>query len=77
MSTIKTAFYNWWVICQTIDNLQNFRCLPEIIGYSNKYVYNSDIVPQKQQLKNFRRTNYYTLCRDNLDDRLKPLIVQK
>ncbi|KXK41723.1 MAG: hypothetical protein UZ11_BCD004001695 [Bacteroidetes bacterium OLB11] len=26
---------------------EHFRCLPEIIGYSNQYVYNSDIIPLK------------------------------
>lgn len=29
----------------TITLVEHFRCLPEIIGFSNKWVYNSDIIP--------------------------------
>lgn len=57
---------------------EHFRCLPEIIGYSNKYVYNSDIVPLKTATENiFGEPIEIHYVEDNLNDEYKPLIVQK
>ena len=57
---------------------EHFRCLPEIIGYSNKYVYNFDIVPLKTATeKTFGEPIEIYYVEDNLDDEYKPLIVQK
>jgi very-short-patch-repair endonuclease/KaiC/GvpD/RAD55 family RecA-like ATPase len=57
---------------------EHFRCLPEIIGYSNKYVYNSDIVPLKTATeKTFGEPIEIHYVEDNLDDEYKPLIVHK
>ncbi len=57
---------------------EHFRCLPEIIGYSNKYVYNGDIVPLKTATdKIFGEPVEIHFVDDNFDDEHKPLIVQK
>lgn len=57
---------------------EHFRCLPEIIGYSNKYVYNSDIVPLKTATeKTFGEPIQVHYVEDNYLDESKPLIVQK
>lgn len=57
---------------------EHFRCLPEIIGYSNKYVYNSDIIPLKtatEYLYGDPVEIHYV--EDNYADEQKPLVVQK
>lgn len=57
---------------------EHFRCLPEIIGYSNQYVYNSDIVPLKTATKKtFGEPVAIYYIEDNYLDEQKPLIVQK
>ena len=57
---------------------EHFRCLPEIIGYSNKYVYNFEIVPLKTATeKAFGEPIEIHYVKDNFDDEFKPLIVQK
>ncbi len=57
---------------------EHFRCLPEIIGYSNQYVYNSDIVPLKTATeKTFGEPVAIHYVEDNYLDEQKPLIVQK
>ena len=57
---------------------EHFRCLPEIIGYSNQYVYNSDIVPLKTATeKTFGDPIAIHYVEDNYLDEQKPLIVQK
>ena len=57
---------------------EHFRCLPEIIGYSNQYVYNSDIVPLKTATeKTFGEPVVIHYVEDNYLDEQKPLIVQK
>lgn len=57
---------------------EHFRCLPEIIGYSNKYVYNNDIIPLKTATDNTLGNPieiYY--IEDNIEDDFKPNIVTK
>ncbi len=57
---------------------EHFRCLPEIIGYSNKYVYNEEIVPLKTATeKTFGEPIEIHYIEDNADDDFKPLIVEK
>lgn len=57
---------------------EHFRCLPEIIGYSNKYVYNEEIVPLKTATeKTFGEPIEIHYIEDNAHDEFKPLIVQK
>lgn len=57
---------------------EHFRCLPEIIGYSNKYVYNSDIVPLKTATENiFGEPVVIHYVEDNHLDEQKPLIIKK
>ena len=57
---------------------EHFRCLPEIIGYSNQYVYNSDIVPLKTATeKTLGEPVAIHYVEDNYLDEQKPLIVQK
>ncbi|MBK6643733.1 MAG: hypothetical protein IPG39_22120 [Bacteroidetes bacterium] len=55
-----------------------FRCLPEIIEYSNQYVYNSDIIPLKTATENtFVEPAAIYYVEDNYLDEQKPLIVEK
>lgn len=57
---------------------EHFRCLPEIIGYSNQYVYNSDIIPLKTATEyRFGEPVEIHYVEDNYLDEQKPLIVQK
>lgn len=57
---------------------EHFRCLPEIIGYSNQYVYNSDIIPLKTATEyTFGEPIDIHYVEDNYLDEQKPLIVQK
>ena len=57
---------------------EHFRCLPEIIGYSNKFVYNSDIVPLKTATeKLFGEPVEIHYVEDNYLDDFKPAIVAK
>ncbi len=57
---------------------EHFRCLPEIIGYSNQYVYNSDIIPLKTATEYiFGEPVEIHFVNDNYLDEQKPLIVQK
>jgi very-short-patch-repair endonuclease len=57
---------------------EHFRCLPEIIGYSNRYVYNSDIVPLKTATeKLFGEPVVVHYVEDNYLDEQKPLIIQQ
>ena len=57
---------------------EHFRCLPEIIGYSNQYVYNLDIVPLKTATeKIYGEPLAIHYVEDNHLDEQKPLIVQK
>jgi len=57
---------------------EHFRCLPEIIGYSNQYVYNSDIIPLKTATEyRFGEPVDIHYVEDNYLDEQKPLIVQK
>lgn len=57
---------------------EHFRCLPEIIGYSNQYVYNSDIIPLKTATEyRFGVPVDIHYVEDNYLDEQKPLIVQK
>ena len=57
---------------------EHFRCLPEIIGYSNRHVYNSDIVPLKTATeKTYGEPIEIHYVEDNYLDEYKPLIVKK
>ncbi|MBI1225919.1 MAG: AAA family ATPase [Bacteroidetes bacterium] len=57
---------------------EHFRCLPEIIGYSNRHVYNSDIVPLKTATeKTYGEPVEVHYVEDNYMDEYKPLIVKK
>jgi very-short-patch-repair endonuclease len=57
---------------------EHFRCLPEIIGYSNQYVYNSDIIPLKTATEyRFGEPVEIHYVEDNYFEEQKPLIVQK
>lgn len=57
---------------------EHFRCLPEIIGYSNQFVYNSDIIPLKTATEfKFGEPTDIHFVEDNYLDEQKPLIVQK
>ncbi|MBK8415186.1 MAG: hypothetical protein IPL22_12290 [Bacteroidetes bacterium] len=57
---------------------EHFRCLPEIIEYSNQYVYNSDIIPLKTATENtFGEPVAIYYVEDNYLDEQKPLIVEK
>lgn len=57
---------------------EHFRCLPEIIGYSNQHVYNLDIIPLKTATEyRFGEPVDIHYVEDNYLDEQKPLIVQK
>lgn len=57
---------------------EHFRCLPEIIGFSNQHVYNSDIIPLKTATEyKFGVPVDIHYVEDNYLDEQKPLIVQK
>jgi very-short-patch-repair endonuclease len=57
---------------------EHFRCLPEIIGFSNKFVYNDEIVPLKTATeKTFGEPIEIHYIEDNAEDDFKPVIVQK
>ena len=57
---------------------EHFRCLPEIIGYSNEYIYNNEIVPLKTATeKTFGEPIELHYVEDNIIEKSKPLIVNK
>ena len=57
---------------------EHFRCLPEIIGYSDKYVYNSEIIPLKTATEYiFGEPIGIHYVKDNSGEDQKPLIVAK
>lgn len=57
---------------------EHFRCLPEIIGYSNKFVYNSDIIPLKTATENiFGSPLELHYIEDDFNNEAKPNIVAK
>jgi very-short-patch-repair endonuclease len=57
---------------------EHFRCLPEIIGYSNKFVYNSVIIPLKTATdKLFGEPIEIHYVEDNYLDESKTAIVSK
>ncbi len=56
---------------------EHFRCLPEIIGYSNQYMYNKDIVPLKTATEHpFGDPIALEYTEDNPDSEEKPLLVR-
>ena len=57
---------------------EHFRCLPEIIGYSNQYMYNREIVPLKTATeKPFGNPIGIVYTEDDPDSAEKPLIVRQ
>lgn len=58
--------------------LEHFRCLPEIIGFSNYYVYNNDMIPLKTATeKTFGEPLELHYIEDLWEDESKPKIVEK
>ena len=57
---------------------EHFRCLPEIIGYSSRYMYNGEIVALKTATERpFGEPIGMVYVEDNPDAEEKPLIVRK
>jgi very-short-patch-repair endonuclease/KaiC/GvpD/RAD55 family RecA-like ATPase len=57
---------------------EHFRCLPEIIGFSNSHVYNNDIIPLKTATdKPFGEPVEIHYIADGPQEEDKPLLVEK
>ncbi|MCB0844910.1 MAG: hypothetical protein KDE26_16770, partial [Bacteroidetes bacterium] len=56
---------------------EHFRCRPELIGFSNKYVYNSHIVPLRTSTENhYGKATEVHYIEDDPNDLRKPAIVK-
>lgn len=57
---------------------EHFRCLPEIIGFSNKQVYNGQVVPLKNSVERpLGSPLAVRYVEDAPEDRRKPMVVQR
>jgi very-short-patch-repair endonuclease len=57
---------------------EHFRCLPEIIGFSNKYIYNRDIIPLKSIThKTYGDPLQLHYVTEDMADESKPQIVNR
>ncbi|WP_421798055.1 AAA domain-containing protein [Haliscomenobacter sp.] len=77
---IKNSIYTLsGIIYPNIATLrEHFRCLPEIIGFSNRYIYNNNIVSLKTATeKPYGEPTEIHYVEDNFLDEAKPLIVSK
>lgn len=77
---IKNSIYTLsGIIYPNIATLrEHFRCLPEIIGFSNRHIYNNDIVPLKTATEKLHgEPTEIHYVEDNFLDETKPLIVTK
>lgn len=61
-----------------VSLFEHFRCLPEIIGFSNKHIYNYDIIPLKTATE-YKYGNPIEIhyVEDDIEDDEKPNIVNK
>jgi len=56
---------------------EHFRCLPEIIGFSNQYIYANSIIPLKTATENiFGEPIEIRYIEDDISEIHKPKIVQ-